>query len=55
MPAFEEGEVEEEPSEKEDPLPKKLQNSVVRTIMPYSTVQTEHCWSDCLTMHLFLL
>lgn len=53
MPAFGEGEVEEEPSENEDPLPKKLQSSVVRTIM-VNMVQMEHRWSDCLTVALFL-
>lgn len=52
MPALEEGEVEEEPSEDEDPLPKKLQNSVVRSIK-VNMVHLEHCWSDFLTWLFF--
>lgn len=43
MPALGEGEVKEESSENEDPLPKKLQDSVVRAIM-VNIVQIEHCW-----------
>lgn len=52
MPALGEGEVDDVPSENEDPLPKKLQSSVVRTIM-VNNVHMKHVWSDCLTVALF--